>query len=145
VTYHPLGAKALLAVVVSATFASALVAFARPVEMRIDGARLTSDVSPIATTANHVFVPLRTLADGVGAHTIQHANGGVDVVRGGRSLHVKVGDSTAAINGHPLMLDHPPFRVRGRVMVDLDVLADAFELSANYDRGAQRIDVRTIR
>jgi Copper amine oxidase N-terminal domain len=145
VTYRPLGAKALLAVVASATLASALVAFARPVEMRIDGARLASDVSPIATTSNHVFVPLRTLAEGVGAHTIQHANGGVDVVRGTRSLHVKVGDTTAAINGHPLMLEHPPFRVRGRVMVDLNVLADAFELHANYDRGAQRIDVRTIK
>jgi hypothetical protein len=145
VTYRPLGAKALLAVVACATFASALVAFARPVEMRIDGERLASDVSPIATTSNHVFVPLRTLAEGVGAHTIQRANGGVDVVRGTRSLHVKVGDTTAAINGHPLMLEHPPFRVRGRVMVDLNVLADAFELHANYDRGAQRIDVRTIK
>jgi hypothetical protein len=145
VTYRPLGAKALLAIVVSATFASALVAFARPVEMRIDGTRLASDVSPIATTSNHVFVPLRTVAEGVGVRTIQHANGGVDVVRGARSLHVKVGETAAAINGHPLMLEHPPFRVRGRVMVDLNVLADAFELHANYDRGAQRIDVRTIR
>jgi hypothetical protein len=144
VTYRPLGLRAVLAVVAFATLGSALFAFARPVEMRIDGSRLASDVAPIATTANHVFVPLRTLADGVGARTIQHANGGVDVVRGARLLHVKVGDTRAAINGHPLTLEHPPFRVRGRVMVDLDVLADGLDVNAKYDRGAQRIDVLTF-
>jgi hypothetical protein len=44
VTHRPLGAKALLAVVASATFVSALVALARPVEIRIDGARMTTDL-----------------------------------------------------------------------------------------------------
>jgi hypothetical protein len=130
---------------VGATLASALMAFARPVEMRIDGARLASDVAPIATTSNHIFVPLRTVAERLGARTTPHENGGVDVVRGGRSLHVRVGDTRAALNGRPLVLDHPPFRVRGRVMLDLDVLADALDVRAKYDRGAQRIDVLTIR
>jgi hypothetical protein len=145
VTYRPLGLRALLAVVASATLVSAVMALSRPVEMRIDGTRVSTDVAPIATASNHVFVPLRTVAERLGAKTIPHENGGVDVVRGARLLHVRIGDTRAALNGRPLTLEHPPFRVRGRVMVDLDVLADALDVSAKYDRRAQRIDVSTIR
>jgi len=145
VTYRPLSLRVVLAVLASATLASAVMTLARPVEMRIDGARVASDVAPIATSSNHVFVPLRSVAERLGAKTISHENGGVDVVRGRRLLHVRVGDTRAALDGRPLTLEHPPFRVRGRVMLDLNVLADAFFASAKYDRGAQRIDVRTIR
>jgi hypothetical protein len=144
VTYRPLGLRAWVALVAAATSVSVLMAFGRPVEMRIDGARVPSDVAPIAAESNHVFVPLRTVAEGIGGRTIPHENGNVDVVRGARLLHVKIGDTRAAVNGRPMTLAHPPFRVRGRVMVDLNVLADALAVRATYDRGAQRIDVLTI-
>ena len=142
--YRPPGMRALVAIVVSATFASGLMALGRPVEMRIDGARIASDVAPIATESNHVFLPLRSVAERLGAETITRENGNVDVVRGRHLLHVKIGDTRAALDGRPLTLEHPPFRVRGRVMLDMNVLAVAFDASAKYDRGAQRIDVRTI-
>ncbi|HEY3674505.1 MAG TPA: copper amine oxidase N-terminal domain-containing protein [Candidatus Tumulicola sp.] len=143
-TYRPLGLRAVVAVVALATLASGVMTLTRTVEMRVDGARLASDVAPIATASNHVFVPLRSVAERLGAKTFSHENGGVDVVRGRRLLHVKIGDTRAALDGRPLTLEHPPFRVRGRVMLDMNVLADAFDASAKYDRGAQRIDVRTI-
>ena len=54
-----------------------------------------------------------------------------------------VGDVHATLNGMPLTLKHAPFRVRGRVMVALNVVARAFNVRATYDPRTARIDVLT--
>ncbi len=58
-------------------------------------------------------------------------------------MRLKVGDTRATVNGMPLTLKHAPFRVRGRVMVELKAVASAFNVRATYDSRTARIDVLT--
>ena len=141
-TYRAPGSRTLVSVAVLALIASALLAIARPVEMTVDGVGVESDVPPV-TTANHrVFVPIRTFAEALGAQT-SGEDGRIDVVRGSESLRARVGDVRATVNGVPLTLAHAPFLVRGRVMVELDTVASAFNVRARYDSRTARITVLT--
>lgn len=127
-----------------ALVASVLLAFSRPAVMMVDGQRVESDVPPVTTTSDKVFVPLRSIADALGAQTdLEEKTGRIDVVRGGQSLRVRVGDPHATLNGMPLTLKHPPFRVRGRVMISLKTVAAAFGVRVSFDPRTQRIDVLT--
>ncbi|HZZ00655.1 MAG TPA: copper amine oxidase N-terminal domain-containing protein [Candidatus Baltobacteraceae bacterium] len=126
-----------------AIVASILLAFARPATMMVDGERVESDVPPVTTASDKVFVPLRSIADALGAQTELDDKGRIDVVRGNESLRVRVGDPHATLNGMPLTMKHPPFRVRGRVMISLKTVAAAFGVRVSYDPRTQRIDVLT--
>jgi hypothetical protein len=143
VKYQAPSLKTLAAVTVAAFVASVLLVFGRPVEMLVDGERIESDVPPVTTAADKVFVPLRTIADALGAETMVAGKDWVAVVRGRQSLRVKVGDAAATIDGLPVTLKHAPFRVRGRVMVELKAVADAFNVRASYDPRSGRVDVLT--
>ncbi len=127
-----------------ASMASGLLAFSRPVEMRVDGQTLQSDVSPVTTSQNKVYVPLRPLAEAIGATTSENKETGeVIVSRGDQSLRVKVGDVHATFNRMPMTLKHAPFRVQGRVMIGMKAFGRAFGVRMSYDKRTARIDVST--
>jgi hypothetical protein len=123
---------------------SAALAFSRPTEMLVNGQRVDSDVQPVTTTSSRAYVPLRTLADALGAETqVDGKTGNIAVVLGNTSLRLRVGDTHATLNGMPLTLKHAPFRVRGRVMISLDAVARALNVRASYDSRNARIEVVT--
>jgi len=122
--------------------ASALIAFSRPIDLVVDGENIASDVPPVATPGNHVYVPVRTLADALGAQTTVDGRD-IDVTRNGQTLRLRVGDVHASVNGMPLTLEHAPFRVRGRVMIGLRAIARAFSVHASYNARTARIAVMT--
>ena len=127
-----------------ALIASVMLAFSRPIEMLVDGERVDSDVAPVTTISEKAFVPLRSIADALGAQTeVDAKNGAVNVVLGAQSLRLRVGDKHATVNGMSFTLKHPPFRVRGRVMVSLDAVARALHVHARYDPRNARIEVIT--
>ena len=141
--YRAPGSKTLVSVALFALVASAMLALARPVEMTVDGVGVESDVPPV-TTANHrVFVPVRSFAQALGGQTSSAGDGRIDVARGSDSLRLKRGDVHATVNGRPLTLAHAPFVVRGRVMVELDAVASAFNVRARYDSRTAHINVLT--
>ncbi|HTU82209.1 MAG TPA: copper amine oxidase N-terminal domain-containing protein [Candidatus Acidoferrales bacterium] len=143
-TYRAPGWRTLLVTAVVASIASALLALSRPVVMLVDGERVESDVQPIAASHDRVYVPLRSIADALGADTSVDDKGQrVVVVRGGQTLELRVGDTHARLDGMPMTLRHAPFRVRGRVMISLKAIADAFDVRATYDPRTARIDVLT--
>ena len=133
--------RTLGTVATAALAVSALLVFARPVEMLVDGERIESDVPPVTTASDKVFVPLRTIADALGAQTVVAGRDRIDVIRGTQSLRVHVGDSRATIDGVAVTLKHAPFRVRGRVMVELHAVASAFNVRASYDPRGARVEV----
>jgi hypothetical protein len=141
-TYRRPSFRSLVLAAAVATIASVLLGFSKPVDIIVDGQRVESDVPPVSTVGNHVYVPVRSLADALGAQTIvDGAN--IYVVRGSQSLRLRVGDARATVNGMPLTLEHPPFRVRGRVMVGLRAIARAFSVNAAYNARTARVDVMT--
>ncbi len=133
----------IVATVVLALFASLTVAFSNPVEVRVDGQPVISDVPPV-TTPKGVFVPLRPVGDALGAEThYEHKSGDVLITRGDQTLHLKVGSTRAKINGMPVTLKHAPFRVRGRVMVSLHAVQQVFGVRVKFNKMTARVDVNT--
>ncbi|HZV77293.1 MAG TPA: copper amine oxidase N-terminal domain-containing protein [Candidatus Babeliales bacterium] len=142
--YRELSLRRLALIAVAALGVSILLAFSRPIVMMVDGERVDSDVSPVTTASDKAFVPLRSIADALGAETeVDLKTGSVYVVLGNQSLRVRVGDTRATVNGMAFTLKHAPFRVRGRVMVSLDAVARALRVRAKYDPRAARIEVIT--
>jgi hypothetical protein len=138
-TLHRLTVIAGLALVISL-----LLAYSRPIVMLVDGERVDSDVPPVTTANEKAFVPLRSIADALGAETAADSKtGAIEVVLGGQSLRVHVGETRATLNGMAFTLKHPPFRVRGRVMISLDAVARALRVHAKYDPRNARIEVTT--
>jgi Copper amine oxidase N-terminal domain len=142
--YRALSLRRLALVGVAALAVSALLAFSRPIVMLVDGERVDSDVAPVTTASEKAFVPLRSIADALGAETeVDAKTGAIYVVLGGQSLRVRVGDTRATLNGMPFTLKHAPFRIRGRVMISLDAVARALRVRAKYDPRNARIEVIT--
>ena len=131
-------ATAVLALLGSLTFA-----YSKPVEMRVDGQQVLSDVPPV-TTSKGVYVPLRPVSDALGAETrYERKSGDVVVTRGDQTVRLKVGSTHAKLNGMPVTLKHAPFRVRGRVMLSLHEVQQVFGVRVKFDKVTARVDVNT--
>jgi hypothetical protein len=131
-------------VALAAVIAASLLAFSRPIVMLVDGERVDTDVPPVTTANAKAFVPLRSIADALGAETEVDAKAGtISVILGSQTLTVRVGDPHATVNGMPLSLKHAPFRVRGRVLISLDAVARALNVRARYDPREARIEIIT--
>ncbi len=142
--YGALRWRSLVVLVVCALGISSLLAFSRPIVMLVDGERVDSDVAPVTTGNAKAFVPLRSVADALGAETeVDGKSGKISVVLGGQTLQLRVGDTHASLNGMPFTLKHAPFRVRGRVLISLDAVARALNVRASYDPREARIEVVT--
>jgi hypothetical protein len=141
--YHRPSKFTLTATFVLALAGSLMFAFSKPVEVRVDGQPVISDVPPV-TTAKGVFVPLRSVGDALGAETkYDRKSGDVVVTRGDQTLRLKVGSHQAKVNGRTITLHNPPFRVRGRVMVTLRAVQEAFGVRAKFDKMTARVDLNT--
>ena len=135
--------KLLAATAVLATIAAAILTFSKPIELRVDGQPVISDVPPV-TTAKGLFVPLRPVGEALGAEThYEHKSGDVVVSRGTQVLHLKIGATRATLNGMPMTLKHAPFRVRGRVMVSLHAVQQIFGVRVRFDKATARVEVNT--
>lgn len=141
-TYRWPRPQTLVLTAILAALSAALLTFSRPAEMLVDGLRVQTDVPPVTTASDKVYVPLRSLADALGARTILQGNH-IVVVRGRQSLRVEVGNPKATINGAVFTMAHPPFRVRGRVMIGLKPITDAFGVRATFNTHTGRIEVVT--
>ena len=125
---------------VGATFAATVLFFARPATLSIDGKPVTLDVPPV--TARQAFVPVRAIAEGLGAVAAYDAKTGeVSLERGNRTLRMKLGERNATLDGGPLVLSAAPFALRGRTMVASAAIERAFGSRIRYDSARAKIDV----
>lgn len=141
--YHSPSKFTLVSTLVLALAGSLASALSNPVEVRVDGQPVISDVPPV-TTAKGVFVPLRSVGDALGAETkYDRKSGDVVVTRGDQSLRLKVGSTNVRVNGRSITLHNAPFRVRGRVMVTLRTVQEAFGVRAKFDKMTARVELNT--
>jgi hypothetical protein len=133
----------LIATLAFSTVAALMFTLSKPVELRVDGQPVISDVAPVAT-AREVYVPLRPVSEALGAQTkYVHKTGDIVVTRGDESVHLRVGSVKVRVNGMPLTLQHAPFRVRGRVMVSLHAVQQVFGVHVHFDKETARVEVNT--
>jgi len=135
--------KTVGATVVVAAIAAALTSLSHPAALRVDGQRMVSDVPPV-TTAKGAYVPLRVVAESLGADTnYDPKTGTIELIRANDTMRLHVGDRVATLNGYRFTLKAAPFEVRGRTMVPLAVIARAFKTNVRYDGAHAKIDVMT--
>ena len=142
--YKPPGLAAIAITAAIAIAVSLAISAAKPVEVRIDGQPMLTDVAPVRTDAETVYLPLRPLSDALGAETRYDAKSGeIFMTRGDQSLHLRIGDVHATLNGMPMTMKHAPFRVRGRAMIGLRTVQKAFGVRVRFDKATSRVDVDT--
>ncbi len=135
--------KTVAATVVVAAFAAAMSSLSHPAALRVDGQRMVSDVPPV-TTARGAYVPLRVVAESLGADTnYDPKTGTIELIRANDTMRLHVGERVASLNGYRLTLKAAPFAVRGRTMVPLAVIARALKTKVRYDGARAQIDVMT--
>ncbi len=141
--YQPPSRATFIATTVLALLGSLAFSYSKPVEVRVDGQPVLSDVPPVSTSKG-VFVPLRPVGDALGAEThYERKSGDVIVTRGDQVVRFHVGSTHAKLNGMPVTLKHAPFRVRGRVMVSLHSVQQVFGVRVRFDKLTARVDVNT--
>lgn len=143
-TYRPPTFKLAILTATIALLISAGIVVSRPIDVVVDGVRMESDVPPVTTGPQSVFVPLRSIAEALGARAIVEPKSNmVVIVRGSDALKLRAGDVHATLDGMPMTLERAPFSVRGRIMVGLRTISRAFGVRVSYDPIAGRIDVMT--
>jgi Copper amine oxidase N-terminal domain len=134
----------VVATAVLAAIASLLFAASQPASLRIDGQRVASDVPPVTSLKGEAFVPLRVVAEALGAEMdYDTKTGTIELLRNSDTLRLRAGDNIATFNGKKILLKHAPFSVRGRTMVSQAVIERAFGSTVKYDGQHAKIDVLT--
>ncbi len=135
------GARSIALTAAVAVVAAALSSLSKPVALRVDGQRMLSDVPPV-TTSKGAYVPLRVVAESLGAQTTYDPKAAtIELVRGHEEMRLRTGDRSATLDGKRIVLATAPFSVRGRTMVSLATIARAFGTRVRYDRARANIDV----
>ncbi len=108
----------------------------------INGAYLESDVSPVVENGR-VLVPMRAIFEALGAEVVWNA--GTSTVIGrkdGVEIVLKLGDSTARIDGMPYELDVPARAVDGHTLVPLRFVAEALSADIRWNGDTSTAEIQ---
>lgn len=119
-------------------------AYAQNIGVVIDGRSVDFAGSPPFMQNGSVLVPLRGVFEQLGAgvnynnetRTIEATKGQIDVI-------LRLGQSTAYINGQAQPLLQPPLVVNGSTFVPLRFVAQSFGAIVNWSDATQTVDIRT--
>jgi len=95
------------------------------IEIFVNGGRVNTDVAPFIDSNNRTLVPLRFVAESLGAAV--HWNGNekkVTIVQNSHHIELVVGMTSAKLNGHVFQMDTSPVIKGGRVMVPLRFVSE---------------------
>lgn len=128
---------AILCLLVSLPVAS--FAQSSPVTVDIAGAPVTFDQPPVEQ-AGRVYVPLRGVFERLGA-TVVYAGGVINATSGSHEISLKIGQTSATVDGVQQNLDSPPFLIAGRTLVPLRFISQALGATVNFDQQTQTVYV----
>jgi len=121
--------NAAATIIAAAMFSSGALAQGVGVSVVVNGQAMTFDQPPVEQ-AGRVFVPLRGIFERLGASVV-YQNGTINATGNGRTVSLKIGSTSANVNGQDETLDSPPFVTGSRTLVPLRFVAQA--LGANVD------------
>lgn len=111
------------------------------VSVVIDGTRLSLDQPPLLTNGR-TLVPLRGVFEALGAEVQwTAATRTVTAVKGNTTVSLRIGQSTAAINGQSVRLDAPAVVASGRTMVPLRFVSEALGASVQWDSRTSTVTI----
>lgn len=100
----------------------------------VDNKPVNFDVSPYLTANGRVMVPIRAIAEALGAQVHWTANNKtVKMVKGGTTIQLTMGSAVARVNGQIKTMDAQPILKQGRTMIPVRYVAEFFQASVHWD------------
>lgn len=111
--------------------------------MQVNGAPTTLG-SPAALVNGRTMVPLRAIFEALGASVNWNAaEQSVTATRGGQTVKLTIGSSTAFVNGTQVTLDPPPQIIGGYTMVPLRFVGESMGAQVDWNSNARQITIVT--
>ncbi|MGR4064853.1 MAG: copper amine oxidase N-terminal domain-containing protein [Vulcanimicrobiaceae bacterium] len=106
----------------------------------IDG-RFVPMNPPAILREGSVFVPVRGVFENLGASVV-FSNGRITAHgKNGETVVMTVGQRSASVNGHHVMLDNPPFIVGASTFVPLRFVSEALGASVSFDNRSKTVHI----
>ena len=109
------------------------------VAVLVNGAPVTFDQPPVER-GGRVFVPLRGVFERLGASVV-YQNGEINATGNGRNINLKIGSTTASVNGQQQQIDVAPFLIGSRTLVPLRFVSQALGANVDYNNSNQVISL----
>ncbi len=114
-----------------------------PVTIHIDERYLPTDMNPIIEK-NHTLVPIRAIAEALGAEVIWYENNREVHVRGnGKDLGFVIGQNIYTLNGNNRKAGTAIKVVNGRTLVPLRIVGETFATKVDWNSNTKDINIRT--
>jgi len=107
----------------------------------VNGSPVTFNPPPIER-AGRVFVPLRGVFERLGASVV-YQGGVINATGNQRTIALKIGSTTATINGVSKTIDSAPFIIGASTYVPLRFVSEALGAGVNYDAANQVVALQT--
>ena len=113
----------------------------RPLQVAFNGQQIAFDVQP-RVEAGLPIAPFRQI--------FEHTGGQVDwvektqvvhAVNASKEITIKVGKSTATVNGQNVSMERPAFTERGRTIVPLSFVGSALDVNIDYDAMSGKLQI----
>jgi len=115
-------------------------AAANAVRIYIDGEQAEADVSPYIDSNNRTMVPLRFIAEKLGAYVSWDGSQGmISVSQPGSSIQLWVGKKTASYNGEEFDLDTSPVIKEERTMVPLRFVSERLGCETAWNKDQRSV------
>ncbi len=112
---------------------------AQAVTILVGGHPLHTNPGPIVQTGR-VFVPMRSIFERMGA-TVVYASGNINATRGRTTVALRIGSTSATIDGQNQQLDVAPFIVGATTYVPLRFIAQSLGANVNYDNNTRVVAI----
>lgn len=114
---------------------------AADVQVEVNGERIQSDQPPIITS-DRVMVPMRALAEALGAEVgWDQERQMMTSVRGDDTLYLGIGDFVMWHNDEAIVLDAAPMIVNGRTLAPVRAVSEGYGAKVYWDYAQQKVTV----
>jgi hypothetical protein len=117
----------------------AAILLAQAVTIFVGGQQLRTNPGPIEQNGR-VFVPMRSIFERLGASVVYSA-GDINATKDSTTVALRIGSTSAVINGQPAILDVAPFIVGASTFVPLRFVAQSLGASVNYDSSTRIVAI----
>ncbi len=105
----------------------------------VNGQQVQFDTPPIERSGR-VFVPLRGVFEKLGASVV-YDNGLINATGDGRSIQLRIGSTTATVDGNTQQLEVAPFLVGPRTYVPLRFISEALGATVDWNDNTQTVSI----
>ncbi|MBC8064549.1 MAG: hypothetical protein H7Y17_06950 [Chlorobia bacterium] len=126
------------------SMAIAAIASAQGIKVTVNNDPVGFDGAQPMTIGNRVFVPLRGVFEQMGAYVDWDAQ--TQMVTANRQqtkVQLKIGDSSAWVDGRTMMMDAPARLIQGRTMVPLRFLSESLGASVEWIAPTRTVEIMT--